>query len=46
MIYFRICAVIENTRPFIRVSDFFGPDCRRSRDEFYGGLNRRKHRTG
>jgi len=46
MIYFRICAVIENTRPFFRVSDFFGPDCRRSRVEFYGGLNRRKHRTG
>ena len=27
-------------------SDFFGPDRRRSRDEFYGGLNRRKHCTG
>ena len=46
MIYFRISAMIENARPFIRVSDFFGPDCPRSRDEFYGGLNRRKHRTG
>ena len=46
MIYSRICAVVENTRPFFRVSDLFGPDCRRSRDEFYCGLNRRKHRTG
>ncbi len=28
-IYLRICNVIEHTRPFIRVRDFFGPDRRR-----------------
>lgn len=45
-IYSRICAVIENTRPFIRVGEFFGPDRRRHRDDSFGGLNRRKRRTG
>ena len=39
-IYSRICAVIESTRPFIRVSNFFGPD-RRSRGDGYGGVERR-----
>lgn len=28
-IYSRLCSVIENPRPFIRVGDFFGPDRRR-----------------
>ncbi len=40
-IYSRICAVIENHRPFIRISDFFGPDRRRHRDGDYGGQERR-----
>ena len=44
-IYSRICAVIENTRPFIRVNDFFGPDRRRHRDDLHGGLERRKQRA-
>jgi DNA-binding response OmpR family regulator len=45
-VYSRICAVIENTRPFIRVSDFFGPDRRRHRDDHFGGFDRRKRRAG
>jgi two-component system, chemotaxis family, chemotaxis protein CheY len=41
-IYSRICAAIENQRPFIRVSDFFGPDRRRHFDNSFGGLERRR----
>ena len=41
-IYDRICSLIENTRPFIRVSDFFGPDRRRHRENHFGGNNRRR----
>ncbi|NQU61066.1 MAG: response regulator [Rhodospirillales bacterium] len=44
-IYSRICAVIENHRPFIRVSDFFGPDRRRHANELFGGMDRRKRRA-
>ena len=43
-IYSRICAVIENQRPFIRASDFFGPDRRRHVDDVHGiyvGVERR-----
>ena len=40
-IYSRICAVIENHRQFIRVSDFFGPDRRRHVSNDYGGQERR-----
>ena len=45
-IYSRICAVIENPRPFIRISDFFGPDRRGFRNKLYDGLDRRKRRAG
>lgn len=31
LIYRRICAVVENHRPFVRVSRFFGPDRRRKK---------------
>jgi CheY-like chemotaxis protein len=41
-IYGRICALVENNRPFIRVSEFFGPDRRRYLDEQYSGVNRRQ----
>ncbi|HEX9701751.1 MAG TPA: response regulator [Rhodospirillales bacterium] len=40
-IYNRICSVIENQRPFVRASTFFGPDRRRHRDDLYGGVDRR-----
>lgn len=36
----RICSVIENPRPFIKVPDYFGPD-RRRRDVPYKGKERR-----
>ena len=41
-IYGRICALVENHRPFIRVSDFFGPDRRRHHKEEPGMVDRRK----
>ena len=41
-IYSRICAAIENQRPFIRIAGFFGPDRRRHADSMFGGLNRRQ----
>jgi DNA-binding response OmpR family regulator len=37
----RICAVIENPRPFIKAPGFFGPDRRRKKDD-YNGVERRK----
>ena len=40
-IYSRICAVIESNRPFIRITDFFGPDRRRYMDDAYGGVEHR-----
>ncbi|MFQ5764593.1 MAG: response regulator [Rhodospirillales bacterium] len=42
-IYSRICSIIENHRPFVRVANFFGPDRRRHSDDDYGGTNRRQH---
>ena len=41
-IYNRICSVIENQRPFVRASTFFGPDRRRHRDDLFGGIDRRQ----
>lgn len=41
-VYGRICALVENRRPFIRISNFFGPDRRRHMDEEYSGVDRRK----
>ncbi len=40
-VYQRICNVIDNPRPFVRIRDFFGPDRRRRGLEF-GGQERRK----
>ena len=40
-IYSRLCSVIENPRPFIRVNDFFGPD-RRRRSFAFNGEDRRR----
>ncbi len=42
-IYSRICAVVENHRPFIRIPDFFGPDRRRHLIGDHGGEDRRRH---
>lgn len=41
-IYGRICALVENHRPFIRITDFFGPDRRRHHQEELTGEDRRK----
>ncbi len=41
-IYGRICALVENHRPFIRITNFFGPDRRRHLDEDYTGADHRK----
>jgi len=45
MIYSRIVRAIENTRPFIRVSDFFGPD-RRRKSIRIAPENDRRRKTG
>ncbi|MHA1598214.1 MAG: response regulator [Alphaproteobacteria bacterium] len=36
LVYMRICAVIENPRPFIRTGQYFGPDRRRRQLDFHG----------
>jgi two-component system chemotaxis response regulator CheY len=41
-IYSRLCSLIENPRPFVRVGDFFGPDRRRRKAEVLGRGERRK----
>lgn len=41
-IYSRLCSVIENPRPFIRVGDFFGPDRRRRASNNYNHADRRR----
>ena len=38
----RICKIIDNARPFIRTSDYFGPDRRRRADPRYQGPWRRR----
>jgi len=40
-IYNRICATIEQNRPFVRTNSFFGPDRRRRKGTF-GGPERRR----
>ena len=41
-LYRRLCTVIDDHRPFVRVGDFFGPDRRAlRREEFYFGVERR-----
>ena len=42
MIYYRIKAIIENPRLFVRTGQYFGPDRRRRRLDF-GGPDRRQH---
>lgn len=41
-VYQRLCSVIENPRPFIRVGDFFGPDRRRRTAKDIGTKERRR----
>ncbi len=41
-IYSRICALVENHRPFIRITNFFGPDRRRRQAKEYARDDRRK----
>lgn len=41
MIYTRIVNIIESTRPFVRSSQFFGPDRRRRVADGFMGQNRR-----
>lgn len=40
-LYKRVQNVIENPRPFIKVSTYFGPDRRRDKDQNYSGEERR-----
>lgn len=45
LIYYRIQAIIEKNRPFIKVNNhYFGPDRRRRRSEF-SGQDQRKHKN-
>ena len=39
-VYTRLCSVIENRRPFVQSSSFFGPDRRRRRGNYTGGDRR------
>jgi DNA-binding response OmpR family regulator len=39
-LYQRIASIVESERPFVRVSDFFGPDRRRKKEAF-GDSDRR-----
>ena len=41
-IYLRIISVIENNRPFVRASSFFGPDRRRRRSTEFIAVERRR----
>ncbi len=42
-LYKRVCAVIDDQRPFVRVGDYFGPDRRsKRRDGAYEGYDRRR----
>jgi DNA-binding NtrC family response regulator len=38
----RITQVVEHARPFVRTSDYFGPDRRRHHDTSYAGPLRRE----
>ncbi len=44
-LYSRIYAVIETPRPFVRTSNYFGPDRRRTRKTEYAGPERRDNGT-
>ncbi len=41
LVYYRLRGVIENPRPFVRASEFFGPDRRRRSVGEYAGPDRR-----
>ncbi len=42
-LYKRLCSVIDDQRPFVRVGDFFGPDRRvKRREARYDGVDRRR----
>ncbi len=42
-LYRRLCTVIDDQRPFVRVGEFFGPDRRaRNRSDQYMGAERRR----
>lgn len=46
-LYRRLCAVVDDQRPFVRVGRYFGPDRRTGRrDAAYQGQNRRDGTTG
>lgn len=46
-LYKRICTVIDDQRPFVRVGDFFGPDRRaKRRGEPFQGVERRRFAGG
>ncbi len=40
-LYKRMISIVDDQRPFVRNSNFFGPDRRASKTEDYGGSNRR-----
>lgn len=40
----RIHSIIDHPRPFVRGTDFFGPDRRRHGDEDFQGADRRSHK--
>ena len=45
-LYRRLCTVINDHRPFVRVGDFFGPDRRElRREKSYLGVERRMNTT-
>jgi CheY-like chemotaxis protein len=44
-LYQRLLSVIERPRPFVRASDYFGPDRRRFEDPNYDGPERRAQDT-
>lgn len=46
-LYRRLCAVVDDQRPFVRVERYFGPDRRTGRrDSAYNGQDRRTGTTG
>ena len=40
LLYDRICAIIENPRPFVEADVYFGPERRRRRGDYDGGERR------
>jgi len=44
-IYGRLVRILESSRPFVKTSNYFGPDRRRRKDPSYRGPERRKNTT-